>query len=168
MFLGAAPLVGEQMGHLSGTALGIYMGLVPAGFMVGSYAVGRVGGRWSSLKCMLAGRFLTSLGLTAGIALVFSGSTHPLAFFGPCICVGLGNGLTLPAANARVLSLDPGMAGTASGLASAITMAGAGSMAFLAGLLMDGPNVRLTVLIAMLTTAFASLAAASFIARIEK
>jgi DHA1 family bicyclomycin/chloramphenicol resistance-like MFS transporter len=93
---------------------------------------------------------------------------HPLAFFGPCVCVGLGNGLTMPVANSRVLSLYPGLSGTALGLASAITAAGAGVIAFAAGLFIDASNARSLVLVAMLATSLVSLVAAVFIARVER
>jgi predicted MFS family arabinose efflux permease len=95
------------------------------------------------------------------------GATHPLAFFGPCVCVGLGNGLTMPAANARVLSIQPGLAGTASGLASALTVIGAGIVAFLSGLVVDGAKAHLAVLGVMLASSVLSLLAAVFVLSAE-
>lgn len=168
VFLGGAPLVAGQWGGTSSAVLGIYMGLVPAGFMAGSYAVGTWGTRWPAIRFMLAGRVLTCLGLLAGAMLLAAGLHHPLAFFGPCICVGLGNGLTMPAANSRVLSLHAGLAGTASGLASAITVIGAGGLAFAAGVWIDAANARSAVLVAMLATSVLSLAVAVLIAGMER
>lgn len=129
VFLGGAPLVAARLGEPSAIVLGLYMGMVPAGFMLGSYAVGHAGSRHSATEFILAGRILTCSGLLVGLGLVVSGATHPLAFFGPCVTVGLGNGLTMPAANARVLSIRPGLAGTASGLAASLTVIGAGLIA---------------------------------------
>ena len=77
------------------------------------------------------------------------------------------NGLTLPTAQARILSLHAGLAGTASGLASAITMIGAGGIAFAAGFLIETPNARLAALIAMLAASLVSLAAVACIAGME-
>ncbi|RSZ24219.1 MFS transporter [Variovorax beijingensis] len=168
VFLGGAPLVAAQRGDTSGTALGFYMGMVPAGFIIGSYVVGHASSRRSSTELIFAGRILTCSGLLIGLGLVFAGVTHPLAFFGPCVSVGLGNGLTMPAANARVLSIHPGLAGTASGLAAALTVIGAGIIAFASGLVVDASNARAAVLGAMLTTSLLSLAAAAFIAHAEK
>ena len=102
VFLGAAPLVATQLGEISSTELGLYIGMVPAGFIIGSYVVGRASSRYSSTAIILAGRTLTCLGLLMGLVLVASGATHPLTFFGPCVAVGVGNGLTMPTANARV------------------------------------------------------------------
>jgi predicted MFS family arabinose efflux permease len=89
-----------------------------------------------------------------------SGVTHPLAFFGPCVCVGVGNGLTMPAANARVLSIHPNLAGTASGLAAALTVVGAGIIASLSGVVVSASNAGLMVLGVMLTSTLLSLVAA--------
>jgi predicted MFS family arabinose efflux permease len=167
-FLGGAPLVAGRLGETSSTALGFYMGMVPAGFIVGSYVVGRASSRHAPARFILAGRILTCLGLLAGLALVASGMTHPLAFFGPCVCVGLGNGLTMPAANARVLSIRPGLAGTASGLAAALTVIGAGIVAFLSGLVVNASNAHFAVLGAMLTSSVLSFFAAIFIVHAER
>jgi MFS transporter, DHA1 family, multidrug resistance protein len=65
--------------------------------------------------------------------------------------VGLGNGLTMPAANARVLSLRPGLVGTASGLAAALTVIGAGVIASSSGLVVNATNAAVAVLGVMLT-----------------
>ncbi|HEU5297628.1 MAG TPA: MFS transporter, partial [Burkholderiaceae bacterium] len=135
VFIGGAPLVAARLGETSPVALGVYMGLVPAGFIMGSYVVGRAGSRRSATDFILAGRVLTCSGLLVAVGLAGCGVKHPLAFFGPCLAVGLGNGLTMPAANARVLSIRPGLAGTASGLAAGLTVIGAGAIAFVSGLL---------------------------------
>jgi MFS transporter, DHA1 family, multidrug resistance protein len=168
VFLGGAPLVAAQYGDTSGTALGLYMGMVPAGFIIGSCVVGRASSRRSSTQLIFAGRILTCSALLIGLGLVFAGVTHPLAFFGPCVSIGLGNGLTMPAANARVLSLRLSLTGTASGLAAALTVIGAAIVAFAAGLVADVSNARVAVLGAMLTSSLLSLAAAAFIAQAEK
>ena len=168
VFIGGAPLVAARLGETSTVVLGVYMGMVPAGFMVGSYAVGRAGTRHSATRFILAGRILTCAGLLVGLGLVGSGVAHPIAFFGPCVAVGLGNGLTMPSTNARVLSIRPGLAGTASGLAAALTVVGAGVIADLAGLVVNDSNASVAVPAAMLAASVLSLGAAVFIARAEK
>jgi MFS transporter, DHA1 family, multidrug resistance protein len=102
------------------------------------------------------------------VALAVLGIAHPLAFFGPCVCVGLGNGLTMPAANGRVLSIHAGFTGTALGLASAMTAIGAGAIAFAAGLFVDEAHPRTALIAAMSTTSLLSLGIAVFIARSER
>lgn len=166
-FLGGAPLVASQIGGTSSMMLGFYMGLVPAGFILGSYVVARGGERRTATEFILAGRIITCLGLLIGLMLAVSGVSHPLSFFVPCIAVGLGNGLTMPAVNARVLSIRQGLAGTASGLAAAVTVIGAGIIAFVAGLIVDTANARVAVLGVMLVSSALSFFAAIFIARME-
>jgi len=168
VFLGGAPLVAAQLGQVSSTALGFYMGMVPGGFIIGSYVVGRTSGRYSPLEFIFAGRTLTFLGLLVGLGLAVSGATHPLAFFGPCVAVGLGNGLTMPTANARVLSIHPSLAGTSAGLAAALTVFGAGVIAFASGLMVNATNASVAVIGLMLTTSLLSFAAVMFIAHAER
>lgn len=168
VFIGGAPLVAARLGGTSTTMLGLYMGMVPAGFIIGSYVVGHAGSRRPATALILAGRICTCSGLLVGLGLVVCGVTHPLAFFGPCVTVGLGNGLTMPAANARVLSVRSGLAGTASGLAAALTVIGAGVIAFSSGLVVNASNASVAVLSVMLTASLLSLAAAVFIAQAEK
>jgi hypothetical protein len=92
----------------------------------------------------------------------------PLVFFGPCVSLGLGNGLTMPAANAQVLSVRSGLAGTASGLAAALTVIGAGVIASSSVLVVNASNASVAVLSVMLAASLLSLAAAVFIAQAEK
>jgi Bcr/CflA subfamily drug resistance transporter len=167
-FIGGAPAVAMQAYGTSAAMVGAYMGLVPAGFIVGSFTLARCGQRWQPIRFIVAGRLLTCAGLLVAVALAVLGIAHPLAFFGPCICVGLGNGLTMPAANGRVLSIHAGFAGTALGLASAMTAIGAGAIAFAAGLFVDEAHPRTALLAAMSTTSLLSLGIAVFIARSER
>lgn len=168
VFIGGAPAVAMQTYGTSAAMVGAYMGLVPAGFIVGSFTLARCGQRWEPIRFIVAGRLLTCAGLLVGVALAVLGFAHPLAFFGPCVCVGLGNGLTMPAANSRVLSIHAGFAGTALGLASAMTAIGAGAIAFTAGLFVDESHPRNALLAAMSTTSLLSLGIAVFIARSER
>ena len=62
-----------------------------------------------------------------------TGLAGPNLFFGAIISVGVGNGLALPNANAGMLSVRPGLAGTASGLGGAIMIGGGAAVSALAG-----------------------------------
>jgi MFS transporter, DHA1 family, multidrug resistance protein len=167
-FLGGAPLVADSLGGVSAIAVGLYMALVPAGFILGSTLAGRYGSQHAPHVFMVAGRVLTCVGLVAGLALYLGELRHILAFFGPCVFVGLGNGLTMPAANAGVLSLKPGLSGTALGLANALTVTGAAAIASLSGLVMTDANPQYTVLIVMLASSLAALVAALTVASLGK
>ena len=63
---------------------------------------------------------LSSAGLGVLVLLTASGLGSAAVFFGFVTFVGLGNGMTIPNASAGLLSVRPHLAGTASGLGSAI------------------------------------------------
>jgi fucose permease len=96
------------------------------------------------------------------------GTTHILAFFGPCMFIGIGNGLTMPAANASVLSIRADLSGTAMGLATAMRIAGGALIASAAGLLLDRSGATYVLLGTMLASASLALLAALGAAVIER
>ncbi|SFU23230.1 Major Facilitator Superfamily protein [Mesorhizobium sp. YR577] len=111
IFLAGAPIA---IGGPS-AMLGLYMGMVPAGFICGSYLTGRIGSKIPRGALLISARLLTCAGLSVGLILAIMGVTHALAFFGPCMLIGIGNGLTMPAANIGAMSVREGLAGTAAG-----------------------------------------------------
>ncbi len=163
IFLGGAPLTTAQMFGGSSAKLGLYMGLIPAGFILGSYLTGRYSSQISLITIILFGRLLTCVGLFVGLFLSMSGTMHPLSFFGPCLFIGLGNGLTMPAANASVLSIHPNLFGTTSGLATAMTIAGGALVAFVSGLFLTETNTIAVLFGLMLASSILALMAAFYI-----
>jgi multidrug resistance protein len=168
IFLGGAPLVVAKSLGASGADLGFYMGMTPAGFILGSYLTGRYAARYALSTTVIVARLLTCLGLLIGFALSMLGTTHILAFFGPCMFIGIGNGLTMPAANASVLSIRADLSGTAMGLATAMRIAGGALIASAAGLLLDRSGATYVLLGTMLASASLALLAALGAAVIER
>ncbi|TRC89412.1 multidrug effflux MFS transporter [Mesorhizobium sp. WSM4310] len=163
VFLGGAPLVvGDELGR-SSAKLGFYMGLVPTGFILGSYLAGRYASKTSLGAILVLARLLTCAGLLAGLALSSLGITHVLAFFGPCLFIGVGNGLTMPAANSGALSVRPDLVGTAAGLAAAMRIGGGALIASIAGLFLARsiPALFVTMLISAALALLAALYAAA-------
>lgn len=167
-FLGGAPLVAKSFGVGSAITVGILMGLVPAAFILGSTLAGRFGKNYSNHTLIVGGRVVTLLGLSTGLLLFFCGVSHIMAFFLPCAFVGLGNGLTMPAANAGVLSLRSGLSGTALGLANAITVAGAAAVTSISGVFITATNAQWTTLAAMIGLTLVALLAALAVAFSEQ
>lgn len=132
-FLGGAPKVGEEAFGLSPAVLGVGMGSISAGFMLGNYLYGRLSPRLGGARVMVAGRGLALIGPLAGVGLFVIGLGNVWTLFGPILFVGLGNGLTLPGANAGVMSVSPRLAGSASGLSGALTVAGGAVVTGIAG-----------------------------------
>lgn len=158
VFLGGAPLVvGDALGGLS-AKLGLYMGLVPTGFILGSYLAGRYASKNALGTTLVFARLLTCAGLLAGLVLSTFSITHVLAFFGPCVFIGVGNGLTMPAANSGALSVRPDLVGTAAGLAAAMRIGGGALIASIAGLFL-ADSIRALFIMMLISAALALLAA---------
>ncbi|WP_349956680.1 multidrug effflux MFS transporter [Rhizobium sp. ZPR3] len=168
IFLGGAPLtIGDTLGG-SSARLGFYMGLVPAGFILGSYLAGRYGARIPLGMILVVARLLTCIGLTVGLALSLWGMTEVLAFFGPCVFIGIGNGLTMPAANSGAMSVRSDMVGTAAGLAAAMRIAGGALIGSIGGVFIAQSATIHTLFTLMLASALLALLAAIWAALIGK
>ena len=158
-FLAGAPLAASAF-DLSPAVLGLYMGSITGGFMVGSFLAGRLAGRFPMTTILIAGRIVACAGLLFGLILYAAGIGHVLALFGPCLFVGVSNGLTQPGANAGAISVRSTHTGSAAGLASAIAVAGASIMAAFAGAVLTEENARSGLLLVMLASAVVALGAA--------
>lgn len=166
VFLGGAPLVvGDALGG-SSAKLGLYMGLVPTGFILGSYLAGRFASQRSLGTVLVSARLITCIGLLVGLILAVLGVTHVLAFFGPCVFIGIGNGLTMPAANSGAMSVRSDLVGTAAGLAAAMRIAGGAIIASIAGLFLADSVHALFVL--MLISALLALLTALYAAVLDR
>lgn len=153
-YLGGAPFVGNQVFGLSSSEVGLLFALTAIGYALGNFVAGRYSVRIGMNRMVLIGSMVTCLGLALLAVLTFAGVHSALVFFGFTMFVGLGNGITLPNANAGMLSVRPELAGTASGLGGAIQIgSGAGLAALAAALLTPGSNEMPLVLL-MLASAF--------------
>lgn len=115
---------------------GLYFGLLSGGYLIGNFISGRYARHIGVNRMMVMGGLFSTVCLSGGIILFSLGYTHPLAFFGPVALMGLGNGMTLPSANAGVVSVRPHLAGSASGLGGALQIGGGAGLASLAGALL--------------------------------
>ncbi|KKB10630.1 MFS transporter [Devosia geojensis] len=167
-FLAGAPLAAASAFDMSPALLGIFMGSITAGFMLGSFLSGRFAGRFPLTTTLVAGRVLACAGLLLGLVLYFAGVNHLLALFGPCMFVGVSNGLTMPSANAGALSVRPRLTGSAAGLASAIAVTGGAAMSSIAAAVLTEDNARHGLLLVMLASATIALAAALGARRLER
>ncbi|UYN98591.1 MAG: Bcr/CflA family efflux MFS transporter [Devosia sp.] len=166
-FLAGAPLAAAAF-ELSPAVLGMVMGSITGGFILGSFLAGRLAGRWPGTTIILAGRTLACLGLCLGLALHAAGLTHILALFGPCLFVGLSNGLTQPSASAGAISVLPARTGSAAGLSGAISVAGASLVSALAGAVLTPANAQAGLLLVMLASATLALLAALTLRHLER
>ena len=169
-FLGGAPQVGQAVYGLTPALLGIGMGSISGGFMLGNYLTGRYTARLGPVRLIVIGRVLGTIGPVLAMAVIWAGFNHPAVLFSGAILVGLGNGLTLPGVNAGVMSVAPHLAGSASGLSGALTVAGGAVLTSATGALVAGAPGRTGVFLllgAMAVTSLASLLAAGLIGKLE-
>ena len=81
----------------------------------------------------------------------------PLSFFLPMLLVGLGQGLIVPNAAAGVVSVDPKLAGSASGLAATIQIVIGGFLALITGYIISKFVSPLPLIIILIITILVSL-----------
>jgi DHA1 family bicyclomycin/chloramphenicol resistance-like MFS transporter len=114
------------------------------------------------------GMLINVSGLLLSITLSMLGFGSEWTFFGTMTLVGLGNGISLPNANAGLLSINPKLAGTASGLGGSI-MIGLGSiLSAMAGILLDGSKTEIPLISLMLISAFLGLLCTFYVIKRNK
>lgn len=155
-FVGGGPYVATEMLGLTPTAYGIYFGTISGGYIVGNFVSGRFS-RWLGInRMMLAGNIIGTAGMVLALVLFACGLDHALSLFGPTIFVGIGNGLTLPSANAGIVSARPDLAGSASGLGGALQIGGGALLAVLVGVLLSPGSGPYPLILVMLLSSFAA------------
>ncbi len=156
-YLGGAPYVGDQIFHLSSTHVGILFALTALGYLAGNFLAGRFSVRIGMNRMVLVGTLVTSFGLGLLALLTWAGLSGPTVFFGLTIFMGLGNGICLPNANAGMLSVQPELAGTASGLGGAILIGGGAGLSAIAGVLLHPGATEMPLILLMLASSIASI-----------
>jgi MFS transporter, DHA1 family, multidrug resistance protein len=167
-FLGGAPYIGTVIYHLSPAMLGLQFMLLAAGYTVGNFISGRYASRIGLMTMITTGNLLSMIGVLGSIILVALGSDSAFAFFGPLVLVGLGNGVTLPSANAGLVSVRPHLAGSASGLGGALYVGGGAALSVLAGAVLDEKSGVMPVLLIMLASSVLALVFTEMIRRTQK
>lgn len=167
-FLTGAPIAASAAFDLSPAVLGLYMGSITGGFMLGSFLSGHFASRFQLTTTLVAGRIVACAGLLFGLILYFTGVDHVMALFGPCMLVGVSNGLTMPSANSGAISVRPKLTGSAAGLAGAISVTGGVAMSSLASAVLSEDNARYALLLVMLSSAIIALAAALIARHLER
>lgn len=164
-FLGGGPWVATQVLGMTSSELGLYFGLIAVGYMIGNFGSARLTVSVGMNRMMLIGSCFSVTGVVLAMLVFILGLTHPLAFFGAMLVVGFGNGLTLPSANAGMVSVRPHLAGSASGLGGAMMIGGGAALSALAGALLRPGTGAWPLLFIMLFSAAASVLATLDVAR---
>lgn len=166
--LGGGPFVGREIFGLSPAATGLYLGMIAFGYMSGNLITGRYASTMGINRTMMIGCLISTFGMGAGLFVNLFVVQHPLAVFGFCIFVGLGNGLTMPSATTGILSVRPGLAGSASGLGSAMMIGGGAGLSALAGALLSKESGAAPLLALMFASAICSVIVTIYVIRRAK
>jgi len=155
-FIAAGPEIVVSVMERPANEYGYYFILLPSGFMAGSYIARHYGLRLHIDRLMLIGMLIAIAGLCLAFALQLAGLRHPLALFGPVALTVLGNGITLPGAQAAAINEFPKLAGSASGLTGFLQMAFSAVAAQLVAAVYN--DTAYPLLIVMLVASLLSLA----------
>ncbi len=163
VFISGIPIVAASVFQFSLDQIGMSVGTITIGFFVGSFLSGRFATRFELHTIILTGRLIASVGLIIGTGIIFSGIITPYVVLGSSICAGLGNGLSLPGSNTGIMSIRSDLAGSASGLSGAFTLAAGAALTWLTGQLVHGPDqalilISIMALVSLMGLLFAFLA----------
>ncbi|MBX9461470.1 MAG: multidrug effflux MFS transporter [Aquamicrobium sp.] len=167
-FLGGGPYVSTEMLHLGPAQYGFYFAIISVGYMAGNFMSGRFSRRVGLNTMMLAGCIAAVIGMIASFILFGAGYYHALSLFGPTVLVGLGNGMTLPNANAGIVSVRPHLAGSASGLGGSMQIGGGAVLAMVAGALLGPETGPWPLLVVMLCSTVAAVGAALYVMHVAR
>jgi len=152
-FIGAAPFVVVRVLGRPPTEVGILLLMVTGGFMAGTFLTARIAARVGVDRMILFGSSLSVICGIIMVALIFAGQWTVWAIFVPGAGMAFANGLIMPNAQAAAVSINPRIAGAASGLMSFLQMTVGAVFAQAAGIVQDGtprPMVILVTIAAML------------------
>ncbi|MBX3578156.1 MAG: multidrug effflux MFS transporter [Rhizobiaceae bacterium] len=167
-FVGGGPYVASEMLKLSPTEYGLYFGIVSCGYLIGNFAAGRFSIRIGINRMMLVGNAVAAAGMCLSLGLFLAGFHHPIALFGPVFFTGLGNGMTLPNANAGLISVRPSLAGSASGLGGAMQIGGGAILAVVAGSVLGPETGPYPLILVMLLSALAAIASSLYVIAVAR
>lgn len=145
-FISAAPEIMVSVLHRPPTEYGYYFVMIPLGFMVGNYIARHYGSRIELNKMIGIGASVGVGGIALAIALQLAGFHQPIALFAPVALAVLGNGITLPNAQAAAINEFPQFAGSASGLTGFLQMFFSAMAAQLVAVIFNGSVYPLLLL----------------------
>ena len=132
-FLTGAPVISAEYFELAPSVQGYLFAILGIGFFLGNFLTGRFAMKIGPNSLMLWGCFIAILGPLLQVLIYFNFTFGPLSFFAPMFLVGLGQGLIVPNAAAGIVSVNPKLAGSASGLGATIQVMIGGILAFITG-----------------------------------
>ncbi len=137
-FLAAAPYVMIVVLERPPSEYGLMFILISASFMAGNFLAARVSRRIGIERMIVLGSIGTVVGAVLILLLVPMVYATPWALFMPMMLVAFAQGTSIPNSLAAVISINPEIAGAASGLAGFIQMGTAAIAAQTIGSIQNG------------------------------
>ena len=142
VFLVGIPVLGKANYDLSRTEIGLLLAYVPLGYMVGNSIVRVAVQRLAVGTLVFCGRLIGVASVLGVMLLLSLNVSNPFVLFLPLVFMGLANGLIMPTSTSGAISVNPRLAGTASGLVGAMMQfCGAGLTAVGSYTLTQAPSV---------------------------
>ena len=132
-FLTGAPVISAEYFELAPSVQGYLFAILGIGFFLGNFLTGRYAMKIGPNRFMLWGCFVALTGPALQALIYLNFTFGPLSFFTPMFLVGLGQGLIVPNAAAGIVSVNPKLAGSASGLGATIQVMIGGILAYATG-----------------------------------
>jgi DHA1 family bicyclomycin/chloramphenicol resistance-like MFS transporter len=137
-FVSGAPYFMIDVLERPATEYGLWFIVVSVGYMAGNFTAARVTRRVGLDRMILLGSVLALAVTTLVLGLLLALPWTPALLFGPMMLAALSNGLAMPNAQAGAISVDPTLAGTASGVAGFTQLTCAAVVSQAVGMLQDG------------------------------
>lgn len=146
-FIGGAPFVVVRVLNRPPTELGVLLLIISAGFMIGTFITARIAGRVGVDRMILFGSVLSVVCGLVMTALVLAGEWTVWAIFLPGAGMAFANGLIMPNAQAAAVSVNPRIAGSASGLMSFMQMSTGAVFAQTVGIVQNGTPIPMVIVV---------------------
>jgi DHA1 family bicyclomycin/chloramphenicol resistance-like MFS transporter len=147
-FIAAAPFIFVDQLHRPPSEIGVYLAINILGIWLGSLTVSRIIGRFPMSRLMVIGNLISCLSAAIFLGLAATGALSATSAVLAMLALCFGGGIASPTALAQALSINPGIAGSASGLYGFVQMVVGAICTACAGI---GGNPSLTVGIVLLT-----------------
>ena len=144
----AASILMTQTLERPASEFGLYFMLFPIGFLIGNVISSRLSGRVPIDVMVLAGGVVIVTACSSLVIGVTILGVSPLVLFLPGMLQTLGQGLSLPNAQAGALAVDRQLAGTAAGITVFFQLFLGAALSMLVGALADGPIGPMVTIVA--------------------
>lgn len=155
-FLGGAPYVVVELMGQPPSVYGAYFAFSAIGYMSGNFLSGRLSQKVGTDGMIAWGIAVSLLSVLLMLLFTFVAPLSVLGLFGPMLLFAMGNGLVLPNGMAGAVSVDPRIAGAASGLAGFMQMSVGAAGSALVGVLVVTSQLPL-VLVMLASMSLAAL-----------